>query len=206
MPSRLCAHCRVVSGMTGLTEPHATSDDARTAAYRCDNCLHISSAIHRGGINMASGTWKGTFHADNALLEWHPSALGGREYVDVPVEIAAAADEAHRVRTINGIRGAMMLARAVVEATAKEQGVTNGRLLDKIDKLADQGLIRAATKHAAHEVRHAGNDMAHGDFGDSPEPADADDLLTIMDEILEEVYEGPGRVARLRQKRENRQA
>ena len=63
-------------------------------------------------------------------------------------------------------RGAVALARAVVEATAKAKGVTSGTLVRKIDKLAEERLIRLAVADQAHEIRHLGNDVAHGDLAD----------------------------------------
>ena len=52
----------------------------------------------------------------------------------------------------------MALARAVVEASAKEKGVTRGSLIAKIDELHEQGLLRGHIK-AAHEVRFGGNEV-----------------------------------------------
>ena len=55
-----------------------------------------------------------------------------------------------------------MLARAVIEATAKDQGIAKGTLHDKIEAMATNGLIRTMIKDAAHGVRELGNEMAHG--------------------------------------------
>ena len=96
---------------------------------------------------------------------------------------------------------AILMARTVVEATAKAKGITRGMLVAKIDDLAAQGFIRTDTKEAAHEIRHFGNDMAHGDIEDVPEVDDVRDVLVLMDEILSEVFQGPARTARLRNRR-----
>ncbi|WP_194239297.1 DUF4145 domain-containing protein [Microbacterium sp. CBA3102] len=85
---------------------------------------------------------------------------------------------------------------------AKEKGITSGRLVSKIDELATQGLVRNSTKDAAHEIRHLGNDMAHGDIEDSPAQVDVDDVLALMDEVLNEVFQGPARTARVRARRD----
>ncbi|MBU5868948.1 DUF4145 domain-containing protein, partial [Vibrio cholerae O1] len=68
----------------------------------------------------------------------------------------------------NAGRGAVILARAVIEATAKDKGITNGNLYAKIDQLHISGLIREHIKEAAHEVRLGGNDVAHGDILSGP--------------------------------------
>jgi hypothetical protein len=94
-----------------------------------------------------------------------------------------------------------LLARTVVEATAKDQGVVSGNLVSKIDALKDKNLIRPGIAEAAHEIRHLGNDMAHGDLEDAPDHADADDVLALMAQVLSEVYQGPALVAKMRARR-----
>lgn len=94
----------------------------------------------------------------------------------------------------------------MVEATAKHQGITKGSLQDKIDGLATAGKIRPDTQDAAHEVRLDGNAIAHGDLATSPpDIAEAEEIVALMDEVLEEVFEGPARVARARANRASRQ-
>lgn len=96
---------------------------------------------------------------------------------------------------------AILVARTVVEATAKENGITTSNLLSKIDELASQSTIRNGTKEAAHEIRHLGNDMAHGNIADLPDADDVADVLALMDEILNEVFQGPAKTARLKARR-----
>lgn len=55
-----------------------------------------------------------------------------------------------------------MLARAVIEATAKAKEITTGTLYKKIEKMHEQGLLSELVRDQAHEVRYLGNDMAHG--------------------------------------------
>jgi hypothetical protein len=87
-------------------------------------------------------------------------------------------------------------ARSVIEATAKDKGMTTGSLMAKIDTMYEARLIREDIKDGAREVRLLANDAAHGDFGEPVPQADAELILTLMDEVLEEVYESPARVAR----------
>ncbi|MFE1729962.1 DUF4145 domain-containing protein [Streptomyces bacillaris] len=105
--------------------------------------------------------------------------------------------EAHQCLSIEANRAAVALARAVVEATAKECGIKTGSLEKKIDRLFEQHLIREHVRDAAHEVRFGGNEVAHGDL--VAEPMDnftATEILGLMDEILEEVFQSPARVKR----------
>lgn len=138
--------------------------------------------------------------------KWLPRAGTHREFPDVPVEIASLAMEAHDCLTVNAGRGAAILARAVIEATAKGKGITSGNLYAKIGELHSSGLIREHIKEAAHEVRMGGNDVAHGDILSGPfSYEETAEILTLMDEVLLEVYQSPARVERARQQRLNRQ-
>jgi hypothetical protein len=137
----------------------------------------------------------------NATIDWTPDAVAGREFPDVPDHIASAADEAFRCRSIGSLRGAMLVARSVVEATSKDKGITKGMLSQKIDELCKLGFVREFTRDAAHELRYLGNDMAHGDFVEASSPEDCEAVLDVMSEILNEVYQGSARVARMKAKR-----
>ncbi|MBQ0906365.1 DUF4145 domain-containing protein [Micromonospora sp. U21] len=77
----------------------------------------------------------------------------------------------------------------------------------KIDELANQGLIREDAKDAAHAIRLVGNDAAHGDLASMVvEEADAREVLDLMDDILDEVFQSPAKVARVRASRAARLA
>ncbi|MFI6558148.1 DUF4145 domain-containing protein [Streptomyces griseus] len=116
------------------------------------------------------------------------------------------ATEAHQCLDIEANRAAVALARAVVEATAKERGITRGSLEKKIDRLFEDKLIREYVRDAAHEVRFGGNEVAHGDLVAEPmNNATATEILGLMDEILDEVFQSPARVARLKRQRLDRE-
>jgi hypothetical protein len=134
-------------------------------------------------------------------VRWFPEQATRRDFPDVPVRIADAATEAHHSLSAGRLRAAVLLARAVIEATAKEKGVTRGNLAAKIDEMHSQGLVRQHIREGAHEIRYLGNDMAHGDFVDPVAPEDADLVLALMDEVLVEVFQSPARVARFQARR-----
>lgn len=146
----------------------------------------------------------GLTNGAQVLRHW-PQTVGGKSFPDVPPHIAATADEAHQCHSIGAHRGSIALARAVVEATAKHQGVTKGSLMEKIDSLAGQGVISEAMKDAAHEIRFAGNEVAHGDLAEQLlDKEDAEEVLSLMDAMLLRVYQEPAQVARVRERREAR--
>lgn len=83
-----------------------------------------------------------------ADTRWHPVDTRGKWYPEVPAEIAAVASEAHRC----GYGGAVLLARAVIEATARDKGIATGNLVAKIDAMYERRLIREDIRDGAHEV------------------------------------------------------
>jgi Domain of unknown function (DUF4145) len=114
----------------------------------------------------------------------------------VPSHIASAASEAYVCQSVDAYRGAGALGRAVVEAVAKDKGITESRLVDKIEKMEKLHLIRPDIRDGAHEVRPLGNDMAHGDFIDPVDETETAETLELMSEILNEVYQSPAKIAR----------
>jgi hypothetical protein len=215
--SRTCWNCGVLANMTPVPESGTRRDPIESgirqsvftnlmACFRCDGCdaLNIRSMWTGDVINP---------HLDAAEIAamltdespfpgvdtgWHPVNIRGKQYADVPADIAAAASEAHTCIAVKAYRGAVLLARSVVEATAKDKGMTTGTLVTKIDAMYEARLIREDIRDGAHEVRYLANDAAHGDFVEPVSPTDAELILTLMDEVLEEVYQSPARVARRR--------
>lgn len=210
MASTICAFCNRHSHMTGMWAENfavripgmGSSQTHAQGVAKCDNCgrasLGVSSRPYGGSVSKASEYL--TRAADDTIT-WYPRTGAAPEFPDVPEHIARAAKEAHSSQSINSLMAAILMARTVVEATAKEKGITTGSLLAKIDELANQSIIRSDTKDAAHEIRHLGNDMAHGDISDLPDSDDVADVLALMDEVLNEVFQGPAKTARLRARR-----
>lgn len=199
MAAFICPHCKSYSTFSIVWRDGAQADGqpgGRThGATRCNNptCRRAVGAY----ISAPSNT--------HEIFDYWPRHVGGKDFPDVPEHIASAADEAHKSLSIDAHRGAIALARAVVEATAKDHEITKGTLDKKIDEMANQGVISEAMKDAAHEIRFAGNEVAHGDLAEEPITRDdAEEVLALMDAILTRVYQEPAQVARVRQRREER--
>lgn len=199
MPSTTCAYCGRLTHMT-----HRFSNSYRIqngtvylqGAFSCDNCSRLSVAARKQGSDTSIESV-----GSESQLAWQPRAAVSPEFPDVPKHIARAAKEAHESHSISALMAAILMARTVVEATAKEKGITKGTLVAKIDDMQKADLIRKPTAEAAHEIRHFGNDMAHGDIADLPSAEDAAEVLELMDEVLNEVFQGPARTQRIKDKR-----
>jgi hypothetical protein len=129
---------------------------------------------------------------------WEPAFVEGQDFPDVPEHVAKAGSEAHKCLSINADMSAILMARSVIEAVAKDHGIESGTLYKKIDALHGKGLITDFAKETAHTIRTFGNDMAHGDFTVDVDSDDAKGVLTFMDYILREVYQAPAELQRLR--------
>lgn len=93
-----------------------------------------------------------------------------------------------------------------MEATAKDRDITKGQLHEKIDALAAADLIRPSIQAAAHEVRHFGNEVAHGDFVQDTTAEESAEALELMAMVLREVYQEAAAVARVQAARQARKA
>lgn len=176
------------AGRTTLT----TTERSHVAA-RCGACGALSIAIVTGLAAKMNGN--GAAEADRILrdsghsITWYPVSVLTKEFSDVPQHVARCATEAYTALGVGANIAAILMARTTIEATAKSQEITKGRLIAKIDEMAKQSLIRPALKTAAHAIRSIGNDMAHGDVEEPPTQQEAEDVLLLMSMILTEVFE-----------------
>lgn len=205
MVSTTCARCERFSHFT-IVWGQVYDNGARVRfAATCDHCRSLASA--EGPANYAHGNSLDLGHVRNAVaahqqsLEWWPKIGTAPAVEDVPEHIARAAREAYSSASVGNHMAAILMARTVVEATAKAKGIDKGNLASKIDALRDKQLIRPAIAEQAHEVRYSGNDMAHGDIDVAPEPVDSEEILALMAEVLAEVFQGPARLERIRARR-----
>jgi len=109
-----------------------------TALFRCSQCRAPSL-----GFSNASGSLEEHMRDSALSPRWIPASAEGKDFPEVPGSRSSTADEAHRCNSIQAYRGAIALARAALEATAKDQDFTSGNLQKKI---AD---MTGATYHPA---------------------------------------------------------
>ena len=214
MAVRTCWACSSRSHMTlkgGLQfgrDVDEGSEAEVAGILTCDECEAVNFArawLIQGELshfNMTADVWFQSF----AKLDWFPLTGDRPAFPDVPEHISQVASEAYATRSIDAFRASIILARAVIEATAKEKGITKSGIFAKIEQMQRQGLIRQHIADGANEVRHLGNDLAHGDFGESTSQEDTDLVLALMSEVLLEVFQSPARVEHARATRLARSA
>jgi hypothetical protein len=213
MASTVCGWCGRFSNLSFVPgSATAIEVDPQTdtyfimAAFTCNHCnrLVVAADEDRGPLGYDEVLYHFN-HVDDSRIDWLPRRGIRRTFDDVPVHIAQAASEAYECLSIRANRAAIALARAVIEATAKDKGIVAGNLRAKIDEMQIRGLIRAHISDAAHEVRYLGNEMAHGDFVEPVAAEDCELALTLMSEVLVEVFQSPARVERAKRARLARQ-
>ncbi len=96
---------------------------------------------------------------------------------------------AFRLRRIEPI-ASVVFSRKSIEAICVDQGVDGANLRDKIDALADKGIIPPLLRDAAHSVRLIGNDGAH-ELDLDIDRGEAESLLALCEAIMAYVYEAP---------------
>lgn len=206
MASRVCwrcenkAHMTLIDSSVRVKGAPGESIELVQGAFTCDACSILNLGFQTRSIHHRYDSQPADFLI-GADLVWLPASGQGRECKDVPERIAGAASEAYEVASIGAYRAAAVLARSVVEATAKEKGVTSGKLQQKIEKMHEEHLLRDHVRDAAHEIRHLGNDMAHGDFVEPTSKEESEEVLELMSEILHEVFQSPAKVAARKQAR-----
>jgi len=204
MAKTICGWCGVNTHMTHQGTAQLVELDGHGSsteqAFRCDDCGRMSVGL-ASGLRIAhvnDGSTLNKFWNEYTPDVWAPRYVRGQNFENVPDHIARAASEAHKVRSIDALMSAVLMARTVVEATAKEKGITTGQLVKKIELMAENGIIKEFTRDTAHVIRAFGNDMAHGDISLPLDADDADGVLEFMDELLSEVFQNPAKLAKLK--------
>lgn len=218
MLSGTCAFCSNATHFTARTgrvaENRKRTGQGRVTEHRrryeiaatCDAC-------HRFNVASGWGSWETTssnsdsvgyiLDAARAVAKgeamtidaWSPPALLPVDTAFVPDGVAGFLQEAHDAYSIGAHRAVLLLVRSVIEATARDKGITDGTLVQKINVLHADGHLRSGTKDMAHALRILGNDMAHGEIDEVPTEEDARDALTVARFVLDDVYVADARRA-----------
>jgi hypothetical protein len=147
---------------------------------RCASCGRGGLATVTADGQVAAGT----------LLDFYPlSRETAKLPVDVPPDVVAEYREAELCASVGAWRAGSALLRSALEKTLKANGYTKGKLFDKIDMAAADGVITGARQKRAHEqVRDLGNDILHDDWRPVTEPEYAS-AHHYVQRILEDFYD-----------------
>jgi|GEM_PF-1044823 len=175
--------------------------------YKCDHCGRLSIATVQGFIGGNQITQvDAQINEQNSNVMWLPRIGVAAEYSNVPSYIASAASEAHECASIGAFRAAILLARTVIEASAKSKDIITGTLKDKITKMAVANIIRPMILETAMGIKDFGNEMAHGDIEKDVTIEDATEILELMSVVLNEVFQIEAQTRSLRARLMDRKA
>lgn len=208
MAAHRCAYCGALANMDTVyvdsTRQMLSTKYRSRAAVACDNCGEVMVVTGETSEDLNhTYSQSETIELMMRYGSWYPERAVTYTFKHVPPRIARAAEEAHQAADLKANMAAVLMARTTVEATAKDKGILRGNLFAKIDQLRDEGHIRRTIAEAAHQIRHLGNDMAHGDLDDAPGAEDTQDVLTLMDALLREVYEAAAITANIIERRKD---
>ncbi len=175
--------------------PALNKGNTDCGVWCCDACMMPVMGVVRSG---------NSFIGPHPEFWREPRTRRAPDYPDVPEQIAGVAQEAHACFGVDAYRGSVTMARRALQEAARSKGATDsslqGKLFNEIDWLAENGHITEPLREGSHALREGGNDAAHpNDF--DPTPEDAEDYLTVMDQLLDHLFQAPARVARLKAKR-----
>ena len=93
----------------------------------------------------------------------------------------------------------MIALRKVLELICKEQGATEGKLVNKIEELAKGGILPVELKECSHLIRRIGNDGAHDNL-DGITIWELKDVISLVEFIIQYLYEIPNKICGLEAK------
>lgn len=191
----LCPWCDVVTQIQRAGGPVdlqyvyllATCQQTQTCGRTCMVVVKHGQIMHG-----KQGTWPLVGTSYPAVT--YPSRQ--RTYAEEGVDADVAADftEALRCRENGFLYASALVARRVLQMTARSIVGKKANLKEEIDALpADR--ISPALKEAAHEVRYLGNEAAHAGGIDEGE---VDQLLGFTELYLEHLFVLPARTAKIK--------
>lgn len=116
-------------------------------------------------------------------------------------------EEARLCFSAGAYKGAVLLCRRALQGAAIDKGADAGvdpreTLNRQLDALAKEGSLNSSLADVAKEIRLLGNYGAHpqDDGLDEVSKDQADDVVQLTGQVLEDLYVNPARVARLRER------
>ncbi|MDD4318984.1 MAG: DUF4145 domain-containing protein [Candidatus Peribacteraceae bacterium] len=130
-----------------------TYPEATYKLLRCAGC-------GRGGIAAVCGG------NHDILIDFFPRSINSLKLPNgIPAGIDAEFREAELCASAGANRAASAMFRSVLEKVLKSNGYTDGKLHQKIDAAAKDGVLTEVRKKRAHEeIRVLGNEVVHDDW------------------------------------------
>jgi transcription elongation factor Elf1 len=169
---------RQVDGLAEAVTTVARPD--RYAIMDCQACGQYFVARRADG-----GQWVGVYPISHKAVP-----------KEIPEPIKSEIDEAQLCFAVGAFRACLSMCEAALEAVWRDQNAAG------LNGLKEKGLISQNLFDQATEVRLWANVAKHEFVHQPLSREDAEELISYLEDILDEVYVKPARRAELRQKRE----
>lgn len=194
-----CPHCSVNSAFAQVTQPYAelipVPEQAQgywpqriCAALQCNSCKKFILGVVTRKANLSPGQPS----YEPFVYEAHYPVGPINDFVapEVPTDIGTDFQEALRCRSVRAYNATVEMCRRAIESSCLEQGAKGDTLFDKIDFLANNGIITKPLRGMAHKIRLGGNRGAHPSQK-KIEERDADAVVDFTRHYFEHVYVMP---------------
>jgi hypothetical protein len=171
----LCPFCHVRATFTD----HASvnSDQGQHHLLSCNNCQNVLYATGNPGAFVF------------VFPETRETASE-----DYPEDVRDNLTEALRSLMVGNYKACVIMTRGALQSATRELGAKGKSLYDEIGDLATRNVIPQSLKEWAHEIRDAGNLVAHPEPSKRIEKQDAEELLALAESIFQYVYVIPKQV------------
>ncbi|RSX57739.1 DUF4145 domain-containing protein [Bifidobacterium samirii] len=177
-------------------EDRQENDGTYFVIYKCDRCGYPNIA------HYAEPTSDDPYEPFEPF-EWIPASATGKQYSDVPADVAQAASECYKCFNIGAYRAVVIMARSVLEAIitekishpANQQG-KDKTLTVKLKDAADAGIIDRRLSDLAKAIKDIGNGATHNIFEEVSKD-EAAYILGFMDLLIEDLYQQEERLKKL---------
>lgn len=122
---------------------------------------------------------------------------------EAPESVASLFREASLAENAGALRGAAGLYRAAAEALVKDQGITEGNLMNKIETLATKGVDKDVVA-GLHEARILGNWSLHEGLEFASD--EVGDVAELLSDVVHELYVIPAQRQALKDARGQRRS
>jgi Domain of unknown function (DUF4145) len=187
--SGLCPHCNGRSVFNCVTNTFIRDIPGRrgyewAAAMQCPGCLRYVLGV----VEAAGNPPRLSYQAHYPL-----GAPDDSVDESVPASIASDFSEALRCLWVKSYKAAVAMCRRAVEVSCADLKASGKNLKEKIDDLANKGIITEPLKQMAHRVRLTANEKLHGkdDDLDAFTEQDAEAIVKCVREYFHHVYVMP---------------
>lgn len=193
-----CPWCGIRSSVESVVFHYSSRDGGGRYLYTVAVCP--ARDCDRASFLIITDPYKRFFdYVEIYAAKVFPNAHADYAPEGVPEQIAMEFCEALECGWAGHDIAAALVGRRVLQAAARDViGTKLKNLQEEIEAIPDDRLNKAL-KEQAHHVRLIGNDAAHVD---PVAKEDVEDLLAFVEQVLDALYVGPTKVAKLQAKRD----